>query len=143
MVRTDHSPPPTPSAATTSVGIDHVRLSYPYLDSGNLDAYASLLHHDVQLKRPDLPEAHGRDEVLKLLAAVAGPPGQHQLYKVLGDGDCVVATGRTTGRHGPRCPQTILDVDFADFITLSDEGLLLGIRRFYYYAPMTCDCDFP
>jgi ketosteroid isomerase-like protein len=124
----------TPSSATTAFAVAHVRLSYEYLDAGDLDGYASLLHEHVQVKRPDAPDAHGRPEVLRLMAPLSGPPGKHHLYKVIADGDCVAALGRFSLRT-PSCPQDTVDVDFADFVIVSDEALLLGVRRFYYASP--------
>lgn len=122
----------TPSSATTAFAVAHVRLAYEYLDAGDLDGYASLLHEDVQVKRPDVPDAHGKPEVLRLMAPLAGPPGKHHLYKVIADGDCVAAVGRFSTTS---CLQDTIDVDFADFVIVSDEALLLGVRRFYYAPP--------
>jgi hypothetical protein len=128
----DSSPP---SSMITAAAVDHVRLSYLYLDEGNLDGYASLLDDDIQVKRPDVPDAHGRTEVLDLMATIAGPPGKHELYKVIASGDGVAVVGRFVGpgvlRHTPES----IDIDFVDVFTISDKGLLLGTRRYYYTAP--------
>ncbi|WDZ83443.1 nuclear transport factor 2 family protein [Micromonospora cathayae] len=124
----------TRSAAVTAAGVDHVRLSYHYLDIGDIDAYGSLLDEHVQVRRPDLALGCGRAEVLRTHAQVAGPPSRHQIYKVIADGDAVAVTGRwtapSTGRRDHRD-----GVDFVDVFTLTDEGMLLGYRRFYYLAP--------
>jgi ketosteroid isomerase-like protein len=128
---------PTSTSVLTAVAIEHVLLSYSYLDEGDVDGYGSLLADDVQVHRPDTPDAHGRQEALTLIAAVAGPPGRHELYKIVASGDCVVATGRFTGPSAasyPGRPDGQVDVDFADLFTISEQGLLLGQRR-YYYAP--------
>ncbi|RDI34864.1 nuclear transport factor 2 family protein [Lentzea flaviverrucosa] len=120
-----------PSAATLAAGVDHVRLSYLYLDEGDLDAYASLLHEDMQVRTPDAPACHGRAAALHLARTTTGT---HELFKVIGDGHCVVAVGHysppgTGQRLEPR------EFDFADFFTLSDDSLLLSRRRFYYLPP--------
>ncbi|WP_117212762.1 nuclear transport factor 2 family protein [Allorhizocola rhizosphaerae] len=115
-----------PTAAITAAGIDHVRLSYEYLDAGDIDGYASLLDEHVQVKRPDAPHGHGRAEVLRLHANIATPACKHEIYKIIADGDCVAAVGRFTGH---------IEAEFVDVFTLSDEGLLAGYRRFYFANP--------
>ena len=95
------------STAATAAGVDHVRLSYLYLDDDDPDAYASLLHADVRMDRPD---CRG---------------GRHALDRVIAEGDCVAVVGRYRSRSGAP------DLRFADVFTLSAEGLLLGCRRFY------------
>jgi ketosteroid isomerase-like protein len=127
-----------PSAMVTAAAVDHVRLSYLYLDEGNLDAFGSLLDDDVQVKHPDAPEAHSRTEVLDLMAGLAGPPGHHELHKVIASGDCVAAMGHVVGRASAPHPDEHLDIDFVDVFTISDRGLLLGKRRYYYTAPGGC-----
>lgn len=116
------------STATTAAGADHVRLSYEYLDAGEFDAYGSLLHEDVQVwGLGDLP-AHGRAAAVAR-ARAAGPPGHHQVHRVVAGGDCVVAIGRYVVPATTTAPA---DVEFADVFTLSDDALLLGQRRFRY-----------
>ncbi|MFD9700041.1 nuclear transport factor 2 family protein [Lentzea sp. NPDC059081] len=116
-----------PSAATLAAGVDHVRLSYLYLDAGDLDAYASLLHEDMQVRHPGAPTVHGREAALRL----AGPRGTHELFKVVAEGYCVVAVGH----YSPPGDAVVHEFDFADFFTLSDDSLLLSRRRFYYLPP--------
>ncbi|MFC4855950.1 nuclear transport factor 2 family protein [Actinophytocola glycyrrhizae] len=121
----------SPSTATTAAGVDHVRLSYEYLDAGEFDAYGSLLHEDMQVSGFwDLP-AHGRAAAVARARGAAGPPGHHQVHRVVAGGDCVVAIGRyvvpaTTAAPAPAA------VEFADVFTLSGDALLLGQRRFRY-----------
>ncbi|HWO58789.1 MAG TPA: nuclear transport factor 2 family protein [Umezawaea sp.] len=127
---TSDSPGAPPSAASVAAGVDHVRLSYFYQDAGDLDAYASLLHEDVQLNQPGNSTGHGRAEAVKLLDVA----GRHELYKVVAEGDCVVAVGRYSSPTAPR-RHGLAEFDFADFFTLSDDALLLSRRRFYYLPP--------
>ncbi|WP_432828440.1 nuclear transport factor 2 family protein [Dactylosporangium sp. CA-092794] len=126
MIRSRGRRPP-PSAAATSAGVDHVRLSYVYLDSGDLDGYGSLLDEQAQVRRPDTPQGQGRAQTLRVHAGIAGPPARHELHRVVADGESVVVFGRYV-----RPP---LDVEFADIFTLTDLGLLLGYQRFYFVAP--------
>lgn len=118
---------PPPSAATLAAGVDHVRLSYLYLDEGDLDAYASLLHEDVQVRTPGAPACHGRADAVRLAITTRG---RHELFKVIGEGYCVVAVG-----HYSPSGAVSREFDFADFFTLSDDSLLLSRRRFYYLQP--------
>lgn len=122
-----------PSTAATAAGVDHVRLSYHYLDTGDIDAYGSLLDEHVQVCRPDMARGFGRAEVMQAHAELAGPPARHEIYKVIADGDGVAVTGRYTRPATWRRPGW--DVDFVDVFTLTDEGMLLGYRRFYFVPP--------
>jgi hypothetical protein len=126
---------PSPSAAATAAGVDHVRLSYHYLDEGDVDAYGSLFDEHAQVSRPDAPHRRGRRQLLELHADIAGPRTRHHIYKIIADGDSVAVMGHL----GPSlaCPlnEDPGDIDFADFFTLSDEGMLLGYRRFYFVSP--------
>jgi hypothetical protein len=122
---------PSPGAAVTAAAVDHVLLSYLYLDEGDLDGYGSLLADDVRMTRPDLPCVVGRDSVVAQMAGIAGPPGRHRLYRVIANGDCVAAEGRCTGPAALRLADGFRDVDFVDIVTFSADGLLLGQRRYY------------
>jgi len=124
----NHGGSRTRSSAAIAAGVDHIRLSYYYLDSGNIDAYGSLLDEGVQVHRPDLAQGRSRAEVLRTHAQVAGPPARHQIFKVIVDGHAVAVTGRYTSP--PRD-----DVDFVDVFTLTDEGMVQAYRRFYFVAP--------
>ncbi|MEV6692777.1 nuclear transport factor 2 family protein [Micromonospora sp. NPDC051196] len=115
--------------AATAAGVDHVRLSYHYLNIGDIDGFGSLFDENVQVQRPDMVHGNGRNEVLRTHARLAGPPSHHQIYKVIADGDGVAVTGRYTDLPGKS------GQDFVDVFTLTDEGMLLGYRRFYYVAP--------
>ncbi|SDJ27707.1 Ketosteroid isomerase-related protein [Lentzea albidocapillata subsp. violacea] len=117
---------------STAAGVDHVRLSYEYLDMGDLDGYASLLHPDMQLKRRDAPPGHGRDHTVRLLTTIPALRGRHHIHKVVAGKDTVVVVGRYTPPPEAECRTPS---EFADVVTLSDEGLLLCNRRFYYDDP--------
>ncbi|MFI8104835.1 nuclear transport factor 2 family protein [Streptomyces sp. NPDC086023] len=112
----------SPSRIVTAAGVDHVRLSYHYLDSGDLDGYGSLLHEQVELDRPDAPSGHGRAEVVRLHRDGLVPAARHLIHRIVAEGDRVVVMG-STGRS-----------EFVDVFTLSAEAMLRGCRR-YYFAP--------
>jgi hypothetical protein len=131
---------PPSSTAFIAAGLDHVRLSYHYLDRGDFDAYGSLLDEDVQVSRPDAPHGAGRDAVVRLHSEIAGPTVRHEIFKVVAQGDCVAVMGRCTALSHPSAAQgalgrTLSGVDFADFFTLSDQGMVMGYRRFYFVPP--------
>ncbi|HEX6355792.1 nuclear transport factor 2 family protein [Actinophytocola sp.] len=115
-----------PSAATTAAGVDHVRLAYDYIDAGEFDAYSSLLDENMQLRGLGPEPAHGRGDVVRSVQELAGPPGWHELYKIIASGECVVAIGRYVPAEATS------DVEFADAFVLSEDGLLLSQRRFRY-----------
>ncbi|HEY4457774.1 MAG TPA: nuclear transport factor 2 family protein [Pseudonocardiaceae bacterium] len=122
MGGTDRSPPTTSPLAAAA--LDHVLLSYAYLDDGDLDGYGSLLADDARLIRPGQPNIIGRDQILAELARTAGPPRRHRLYRVIAHDDHIIARGRCTHE----------DVDFVDVVTFSADGLLCGQRRYYATA---------
>jgi ketosteroid isomerase-like protein len=124
---------PPRSAAVTAVGVDHVRLSYHYLDIGDAEGYGSLLDDDIELRHPGSPRGFGRAEVLRAYDAAGRPPGRrdvHRIHRIVAEGDHVVALGRLIRRPGLR-----EDLDFADHFTLSPEGMLLSCRRYYCTPP--------
>ncbi|MGI5446182.1 nuclear transport factor 2 family protein [Streptomyces sp. CA-243310] len=101
---------PPPSRVVTDSGIDHVRLAYHYLDTGDLDGYGSLLHAG----------ALGAD-----LECPPVPGARHDITRIVADGDCVVAMGRLAPQQW----------DFVDVFTLSAEGMLRACRRYYGSPP--------
>jgi ketosteroid isomerase-like protein len=126
---------PPPSSAITAVGVDHVQLSYHYLDTGDIDGYGSLLHENAHVERPDAERRRGRAEVLRLHTEIAGPPGRHRIHKIIANGDSIAAVGHFSGPPPTPHSDAELDVDFVDVFELSDDGLLMGYRRFYFVPP--------
>jgi hypothetical protein len=138
---------PAPGASVTAAGVDHVRLWYHYLDIGDLDAYGSLLDEHAQVSRPDAPPGHGRAEVLERQAALSRATAEHHIYKIIAADDAVAVMGRYLSpsraapeRDGGGKEEGKDDgdgdhVEFADFFTLTDKGLLLSCRRYYFVAP--------
>ncbi len=140
-----------PAAPVTAAGIDHVRLWYHYLDVGDLDAYGSLLDEHAQLSRPDALPGHGREQILERQTQLASSAVKHHIYKIIADDDAVAVMGRYTPPPGtaPSPAGTeeinetdetddadeVEEVEFADFFTLTDKGLLLTCRRYYFVAP--------
>ncbi|MEU6485717.1 nuclear transport factor 2 family protein [Streptomyces sp. NPDC046887] len=97
--------PLPPSRVVTDSGVDHVRLAYHYLDSGDLDGLGSLLHEGAPGAVPD-PAPYG---------------GRHHIQRIVAEGDCVVVMGRLVPGLG----------EFVDVFTLSAEGMLRGCRRYH------------
>ncbi|MGB3438873.1 MAG: nuclear transport factor 2 family protein [Actinophytocola sp.] len=108
-----------PSAAVTAIGVDHVRLLYAYLDAGELDGYASLVHEHASIRGLGPRDADSREDAVDMLRS--WPPGTHVLSTIDPTDDGVTATGRYTGPAGT--------VDFVDVFTLSDCGLIHSHRR--------------
>ena len=151
----DHRDRSRPGAAITAAGIDHVRLWYYYLDIGDPDACGSLLDENAQVSRPDAPPGHGREQVVARYAELARSTAAHHIYKIIADADAVAVMGRykhvpEPGRAAPHTDTEIAtepgsktetetgcdsEVEFADFFTLTDKGLLLSCRRYYFTAP--------
>jgi hypothetical protein len=62
---------------------------------------------------------------------LAGPPGWHEIHKVIACDDCVVVIGRFIR------PGTRTDIEFTDVLTLSDKALLLHQKRFQHLCGPT------
>jgi hypothetical protein len=111
------------------MGIEHVRLSYLYLDQGDIDGYLSLLHTDISLLLPGEGEIRGREHAGLFQARPERHAAGHLIHRVIGSGDWVAAEGRYVcgaGREG---------VDFTEVFSLSEEGLLLSQKRYYFVPP--------
>jgi hypothetical protein len=130
------------SRACTAAGIDHVRLSYQYLDAGDIDAYGSLLDQGVQIRYPGAPVRRGRAEVLRVSAAT-GPPGRHDIHRIIADGDGIAVLGRFTPPPAPHAGGPCRSTDFVDIFTLTEVGLLRSCDRFYREAPCLCVVEMP
>jgi hypothetical protein len=102
--------------AVAAVGVDHVRLSYHYLDQGDLDGYESLFDP------PQRDQVRGR--------RCSRWHGVHDLLAVFAADGRVVAVGRFSGvgRDG-----SDVDVAFVDVFSLSEHGLLVDQR---------CSCSY-
>jgi hypothetical protein len=121
-------------ASVTAAGVDHVRLWYHYLDIGDVDASGSLLDDYAQVWRPDAPPGHGRAQVLDRHFEPTAAMADHHIYKLIAVQDSVAVTGRCSSpRSAPSAERR--QFEFADFFTITDRGLLLTCRRYYFVAP--------
>jgi ketosteroid isomerase-like protein len=118
-----------PCSAVTAAGIDHVCLSYRYLDLGDIDGYLSLLDADMSLLLPSRQEIRGRERIGEFQAQPEQHTGEHMIHGVIGSGDRVVAEGRYVSRS------TGESVDFTEVFLLSEEGLLRSQKRYYFVEP--------
>jgi hypothetical protein len=116
-------------SSVTETGIDHVRLSYLYLNEGDIDGYLSLLDWKISLHLPGAREIMGREQVASFRARAGRFPGEHVIQHVIGNGDLVVAEGRFVP------PGTGSGVDFTEVFRLSDDGLLRSQKRYYFIEP--------
>ncbi|MET9106703.1 nuclear transport factor 2 family protein [Streptomyces zhihengii] len=119
-----------PVDLVTAAGIDHVRLVYDYLDAGDRDGCASLLHDGVVFDLPGLAPAHGRAAALEAQLRHTVPAARHEIDRVVAQDRNVVAAGRRVvpGREGP-------EQRFVDVFTIADDGMLSGCTRYYHLAP--------
>lgn len=124
-----------PSRAVTASGVEHVCLSYDYLERDDIDGYGSLLDDDVLLERPDTPPGRGRAEVVRMLLDRVIPRVRHALDQVIADRDHVVVMGRRLAQDSGASTWTVEGDAFVDVFTLSDTGMLRGCRRYYFSPP--------
>jgi hypothetical protein len=110
-----------------AAGIDHVRLSYDYLDRGDIDGYASLLDTGAVLDHPGRAPVRGREAVRLACQDGFRTAGAHTVHIVHGGAGRVLAVGRFDGPAG--------SVEFADLFTISAHGLLLEQKCFYFLEP--------
>jgi ketosteroid isomerase-like protein len=119
----------------TSVGMDHVRLSYSYLDDGDVDAYCSLFTEQAVLRQPGKNPVNGRDELERHeRARQASRSVRHSIVDVFGSGRKVAAVGRMSHHHSPA---TDHDTHFVDVFTVGDSGLLEN-RTTFLFTPGRC-----
>ncbi|MEU7787967.1 nuclear transport factor 2 family protein [Amycolatopsis sp. NPDC049159] len=104
---------------TVAVGIDHVRLSYHYLDIGDIDGYGSLFTADAVLHYPGMAPIRGRGAIEQFRAT--GPVRRYTLHTVTVTHGEVVAAG-DIAVAGPNGGST--NTAFVDSFTLSDYGLI-------------------
>ncbi|MFJ6632441.1 nuclear transport factor 2 family protein [Streptomyces sp. NPDC091376] len=111
------------------VSVEHVYLSYAYLNARDYDAFASLLDEDVTLRGPDGTAAFGRAAVT---AAEESRRFTYVIEDLWGSAERMVVTGIR------RCPEdTCPAVDFAAIFNLSKCGLISSCRT--YVAPVSAD----
>ncbi|WP_370964008.1 nuclear transport factor 2 family protein [Amycolatopsis sp. cg9] len=108
-----------PSAGTVSVGIEHVRLSYHYLDIGDIDGYGSLFTSDAVLHYPGMAPIRGRRAIESFRAS--RPVRRHTLHTLTVTHGEVVTVG-DIAVAGPNGGST--NTAFVDSFTLSDYGLI-------------------
>ncbi|WP_017569547.1 hypothetical protein [Nocardiopsis halotolerans] len=108
-----------PSAHAVALGVDHVRLSYVYLDRRDTEGYASLVDPGSDpLSAGAVPRTRSD--------RVPPPPsagGHHELHRVISGNDSVAVVGTYVRNDGGRR-------DFVDVFTISEHGLLLTRKRF-------------
>ncbi|WP_159944712.1 MULTISPECIES: nuclear transport factor 2 family protein [unclassified Nocardiopsis] len=119
----------TPSEAVATIGAEHVRLSYHYLDRADMDGYASLLDPETRFRYPGQPVSRGPAQVSALMERSSYTLGRHSIFKMVSGGDTVAAIGRFTC-EGEQ-PGNNRETEFVDVFTLSEHGLLLSCRRFH------------
>ncbi|HEY7592083.1 MAG TPA: hypothetical protein VH969_02915 [Actinophytocola sp.] len=107
------------SAAVMTVGVDHVRLLYAYLDALEIDGYASLIDEDAHVRGVSSRDTNSREDAVRILRERS--PGAHELWTIEPGDEALMVTGRHTCSTGT--------VDFADVFTLSECGLIHSHHR--------------
>jgi ketosteroid isomerase-like protein len=110
----------------TSVAMDHVRLSYCYLDEGDVDAYCSLFAEQAVHRQTGTTPVTGRTE-LERVERARKTPVRHSIHRLF-------ATGRQVTAIGLRHLYAQGDVHFIDIFTVADNGLLAD-RTTYLFTP--------
>lgn len=121
---------PVASTVVAGVGVDHVRLSYDYLDRGDIDGFGSLLAPDAVLLRPGGRDVRGRADIERWLTSrAAGTSGNSTVFAVFATGGNVIAIGHHTGHDADG---HLRDVEFTDIFTIAPNGLLRTLKRYFF-----------
>lgn len=130
MTWSDDPAEPVASAVATEIGVEHVRLSYDYLDRGDVDGYVSLLAPDAVLLRPDGRDVRSRAAIERWLASgvdhTTGAGTVSAVFPVAGN---VIAVGHYAGNDADGHPR---DVEFTDIFTIAPTGLLRSVKRYFF-----------
>lgn len=114
------------STLTTDIAIEHILLSYLYLDKGDTEGYASLLDRAAHFEEPGHPTAHGPEASAALLLGRYGERGTHRPDRVIASGENIVVIGDLTPRKNEMRKH-----EFADVFAFNEHGLLASWRRFH------------
>jgi len=114
-----------------SVATDHVRLSYHYLNIGDIDGYGSLFGERAVLQYPGAQRLCGRAE-LERFERQRQRAGRswHTVFDVVTSGNLVIAIG-CLDQSAAR-PEVEVSVDFIDVFVVSDDGLIAERRTFHF-----------
>ncbi|MEU4442436.1 nuclear transport factor 2 family protein [Actinosynnema sp. NPDC050801] len=116
-----------PGDVVTTVGVEHVRLSYEYLDRRDMDGYGSLFDADAELRAPGAGVVRGRARIESYQAERAVDGDRHVVEEVFSAPGRVVVVGRVTGAGR--------ELEFVDLFTLTEHGLLRSQKSFFFAAP--------
>ena len=124
-----------PESEPIAAAIDHVRLSYCYLDEGDVDAYCSLFTEQAVLRQPGTQPVSGRAELARAARMRrAGKFVRHLVFEVFGSGRRIAAVGRVNHLR-PSANDREPDMDFVDMFSVADNGLLSG-RTTLLFTPV-------
>jgi len=130
MAESDVRVRPRRSRTEASAAVDHVRLSYHYLDIGDIDGYGSLFGEQVVLRCSGEELRYGRDELERYeRQRLRAGRARHTVFDVVASGRFVIAVG-SVDRSGVRPPAAAVSLDFIDVFKVSDDGLITARRRF-------------
>ena len=113
-----------------AVAVDHVRLSYEYLDARNVDALGSLYAEDMVRLLPGREPVVGRQQLEKfLLRQFRLHESRHRVDEVIATGGRASVRGQVTGRlYGGEQ----FDVTFVDLFGFGGDGLLTAQQTLYF-----------
>jgi ketosteroid isomerase-like protein len=110
-----------------------IRRYYAYVDAGDVDGLVALFQPGAVYRRPGYPAMHGREEIAAFYRAGRKfRTGRHAFTAVLDAGDRVAVHGEF---HGELHDGAEMDLRFADFFEVGDDGLF-SHRDTYYFAPL-------
>lgn len=117
----------------TEEAVKHVRLYYEFVDGGDVAGLLDLFTPDAVYHRPGYAPMSGRAEMAKFYQGERViESGAHTLRSVTADDSGVAVHGEFAGvlKDGRQ-----VSLRFADFFTVTDEGLF-SRRDTFFFAPL-------
>ncbi|HET9143723.1 nuclear transport factor 2 family protein [Actinophytocola sp.] len=131
-----------PETELVATAVDHVRLSYHYLDRGDVDGYCSLFTERAVVRQPGSCQVIGREELERVEVSRRGTRFvRHAVREVFGAGRRVAALGQARNLLPGNGDDP--HVDFVDVFTVADNGLLADRTTFLFTPAVRPDSDHP
>jgi len=114
-------------------GENLIRRYYSCVDRNDVDGLVALFQNDAVYRRPGYPEMKGREAMAAFYRRGRKfRAGSHDFTAVLDTGIHVAVHGEF---HGELHDGTPMDLRFADFFEVGEDGLFAR-RDTYYFAPL-------
>lgn len=115
--------------SSISFAVEHIRLTYHYLNNQDFDGYSSFLSKDVRITHPGQKPVSGTNTAEEVQRFFMAKNRSHILHEIFADGSTVIALGTLDAGTS--------ETDFADVFTVDEHGMIVEQRRFLCHRPET------